>query len=72
MIGAAWRALLGALAAAALAGCSPQQWYVSGQTWQRQACDRMVEGRERERCLERAGQPYDAYRRSVEAAKTAP
>jgi hypothetical protein len=71
MTWAARQALVGALAGAVLAGCSAQQWYGSGQAWQRQACDRLVDGRERERCLERAGEPYDAYRRSVEAAKPA-
>ena len=65
---------LGAGALAALAtlvplfssGCTAQQAYETGQAWQRNKCDRIVDFEERRRCLEAADVPYDSYRRQTE------
>jgi hypothetical protein len=40
-----------------------------GQTWQRNACNQLVEQMERERCLGNTTMPYDDYRRQVEPKK---
>ena len=50
-------------------GCTWQQAYSAGQTWQRNSCNRLVEQTERERCLGNASMTYDDYRRQNEAAK---
>jgi hypothetical protein len=50
-------------------GCSWQQAYSAGQTWQRNACNKLVEQTERDRCLSNANLSYDDYRRQSEAAK---
>jgi hypothetical protein len=52
-----------------IAGCTWQQGYSASQTWQRNACNRLVEQTERERCLSNTNMTYDDYRRQVEAKK---
>jgi hypothetical protein len=51
------------------AGCTWQQAYSASQAWQRNACNRLVEQTERERCLGNASMTYEDYRRRVEAKK---
>lgn len=57
--------LIGAAAAflSIASGCSWQQAYSAGQEWQRNACNRLAEHTERERCLSNADMDYDDYRR---------
>ena len=50
-------------------GCSWQQAYSASQQWQRNACNRLIEQTERERCLSNANMPYDDYRRQTEGTK---
>jgi len=50
-------------------GCTWQQAHSAGQTWQRNACNRLVEQGERDRCLRNAELPYDEYRRQTEGSK---
>ena len=50
-------------------GCTWQQAYSASQTFQRNACNRLVEQTERERCLSNTNMTYDNYRRQTEAAK---
>jgi len=50
-------------------GCTWQQAYFVGQQWQRNACNRLVEQTERERCLSNANMPYEDYRRQTDATK---
>jgi hypothetical protein len=50
-------------------GCTWQQTYSAGQAWQRNACNKLVEQTERERCLRNADLPYDEYRRQTEGTK---
>ena len=50
-------------------GCTWQQAYSAGQQWQRNACNRLVEQIERERCLINASMPYEDYRRQSEGTR---
>ncbi len=63
--------LIGAAAAilSVASGCTWQQAYSAGQTWQRNACNRLVEQTERERCLSNANMTYEEYRRQTEGTK---
>ncbi len=58
-----------AIATAVLGGCTSEQAYSGGQAWQRNECNRLPDGMERTRCLERANTSYDDYQKEVEAAK---
>ena len=63
-----WAAALPALATLVplfASGCTAQQAYETGQAWQRNKCDRIVDFEERRRCLEAADVPYDSYRRQT-------
>jgi hypothetical protein len=55
--------------AALLAGCASEQFYASGQDWQRQECNKLPDSQERGRCLKNAGTSYDSYQRQVERLK---
>ena len=55
--------------AALLAGCSTEQFYASGQDWQRNECNKLLDSQERGRCLKNAGTPYDRYKRQAEGLK---
>jgi hypothetical protein len=50
-------------------GCTWQQAYSAGQQWQRNACNRLIEQTERERCLRNANMPYEDYRRQSEGTR---
>ncbi len=56
----------------AVTGCSLQQGYASAQTWQRNQCLKIVDVRERLRCMKEADQPYDSYQKEAEAIKAQP
>lgn len=64
-------ALVAATFCTGLAGCTAEQAYSSGQSWQRNECQKMPDAGSRSRCLEAAGLSADAYRRESEAAKAA-
>jgi hypothetical protein len=54
----------------AATGCTWQQTaYFVGQQWQRNACNRLPDQFERERCFSNANMSYDEYRRRVEGTK---
>jgi len=53
-----------------LAGCSAEQAYSGGQAWQRTECNRLPDGLERTRCLERADTSYETYRKEKAAAES--
>jgi hypothetical protein len=63
--------LIGAAAAimSVASGCTWQQAYSAGQGWQRNACNRLVEQVERERCLSNSNMSYENYRRQTDGAK---
>jgi hypothetical protein len=71
----AWRRAGGGFLALALSlaatGCTWQTAYNAGQQWQRNACNRLPDSLERERCLRSADLTYDDYRNRVDA-KTKP
>lgn len=60
-------ALAGLLIAAIGAGCSTRQVYDTAQGWQRNACARVVDAIERERCIASTATSYDDYRRQRQA-----
>lgn len=51
----------------ALAACSSQQMYASGQGYQRNQCERLPDMAERQRCLEKANMSYEEYRKESKA-----
>lgn len=55
--------------AALLAGCSAADFYASGQDWQRNECNKLLDSQERGRCLKNAGTSYDSYKRQAEGLK---
>jgi hypothetical protein len=60
-------ALAALLIASIAAGCSTRQAYDSAQGWQRNACNRIVDAIERERCVASTTTSYDDYRRQRSA-----
>jgi hypothetical protein len=60
-------ALAGLLLVSTVAGCSLRQAYDSMQGWQRNACSRIVDSIERERCVVSTTTTYDDYRRQRSA-----
>jgi len=62
--------LLTVIGACALgAACSSQQGYATGQAWQQNECNKIIDTPDRERCLARARQSYDTYQRQVDDLK---
>ena len=57
------------LASLMLAGCASEQFYASGQNWQRNACSQQTDSLARERCLKNAGTSYDSYKQQAERLK---
>jgi hypothetical protein len=51
------------------AGCSSQELYGTGQTWQRNECQRIQDLQERKRCMERAALSHEEYQKEAAAAK---
>ena len=49
-------------------GCTWQQAYASAQGWQRNACYRVPDQTERERCLSNVNLPYGDYRRQTKGS----
>ena len=60
-----------ALIAASLLGaaCSSQQTYASGQTLQRNECNKIIDMQERQRCVAKANDSYDTYQKQVDDLK---
>jgi hypothetical protein len=61
-----------ALLLAALGGCTAPQWQAAGMQWQRQACQRIEDRAERQRCEQDAQRTYDAQRAQADTARRAP
>ena len=61
--------MLAAAAAVALAGCSSQQLYATGQGWQKQECQKILEREQRTRCEQSAATSYERYQAEAAAAK---
>lgn len=43
-------------------GCTTQQLYNTGQAWQRNECNRLMDQQERSRCLSSTSTSYEAYK----------
>ena len=61
--------MLAAATAVALAGCSSQQLYATGQGWQKQECQKILEREQRTRCEQSAAASYERYQAEAAAAK---
>lgn len=53
-----------------VSGCSSRQAYASGQAWQRNECNKLVDMQERQRCMSKANASYESYQRQAEEAKS--
>jgi predicted metal-binding protein len=53
-------------------GCSNRQVYGTGQGWQLNQCQKILDDFERARCMEGANVPYDKYEKEREEAKKQP
>jgi len=51
------------------AACSSQQTYATGQTWQRNECNKIIDMQERQRCVAKANESYDTYQKQVDDLK---
>lgn len=51
-------------------GCTTQQLYTTGQSWQRNQCTRLMDQQERERCLANAGASYETYKKQSDLENT--
>jgi hypothetical protein len=49
--------------------CSSQQTYASGQTWQRNECNKLIDMQERQRCVAKANDSYETYQKQVDDIK---
>ena len=51
------------------AACSSRQTCTSGQTWQRNECNKIIDMQERQRCVAKADESYDTYQKQVDDLK---
>jgi hypothetical protein len=68
-IGLAWWCTWGVVFA--LAGCSTEQVYNTGQAWKRNTCYQINDAQERGRCLASTSASHEDYQREAEAARGA-
>ncbi|MBB6183070.1 hypothetical protein [Oleiagrimonas soli] len=59
--------LAGACLLAGLTGCTAQQLYASGQSWQRNECFKLIDSVQRDQCLAQTWLSYDQYQRELRA-----
>ena len=59
-----------AAALAVTTGCTTQQLYTTGQSWQRNECTRLVDQQERERCQANASASYATYKKQSNLENT--
>ena len=59
------------LATSSLPGCSSQQLYNTGQAWQRNECNKIVDAQEWNRCMASSNTSYDDYKRQAQDTKDA-
>ncbi len=57
------------LATVVMTGCTTQQAYITGQEWQRNQCNRIIDDLEQRRCIENLNMPYEGYKRQTEGLK---
>lgn len=56
-------AVVAAIATVTATGCTAQQLYTTGQSWQRNECSKIIDQQERARCLSNAGASYETYKK---------
>jgi hypothetical protein len=52
--------------------CSSPQAYGTGQAWQRNECNKIIDAQERQRCMANANVSYETYQRQQDELKKAP
>ncbi|MDH3210544.1 MAG: hypothetical protein OEL91_09240 [Burkholderiaceae bacterium] len=57
------------IAACGLAGCSSWRAYATGQAWQRNECNKLIDRQERQRCVAEVDATYEEYQRDAEEAQ---
>jgi uncharacterized lipoprotein len=60
--------VLGFLSMLALAGCSSEQMYSTGQAYQRNECLKIPDPKESQECLNKANKRYDDYKRETDGS----
>ena len=63
--------LLALLGTSYLSGCSSQQFYNTGQAWQRNECNKIIDTQELNRCMAGSNTSYEDYKRQTQEAKDA-
>ena len=53
----------------AASGCTSQQFYHSGQVWQRNECNKITDHSEREHCMSKTNTSHEDYKRQTEDSK---
>jgi hypothetical protein len=53
----------------AASGCTSQQAYYTGQAWQRNECNKIVDQSQRERCMSSTNTTYEDYKRQTDEGK---
>jgi len=53
----------------AASACTLQQAYYSGQAWQRNECNNLIDQNQRERCMSKTNTTYEDYKRQTEDGK---
>ena len=52
-----------------IGACSTQQVYNTGQAWQRNECNKIIDTQERSRCQSSTSTSYEEYQRQAEKAR---
>lgn len=52
-----------------LFACTTQMAYNTGQAWQRNQCENMVDQTMRQQCLDKLNMPYDTYKQQTEPSQ---
>ncbi|MCG7757496.1 MAG: hypothetical protein LZF63_12660 [Nitrosomonas sp.] len=61
-------AIAAAAAVVTVTGCTAQQLYSTGQSWQRNECSKIMDQQERARCLSSTSASYEAYKKQSDIA----
>ncbi|PQJ96853.1 hypothetical protein CXB77_05410 (plasmid) [Chromatium okenii] len=52
-------------------GCSSQQLYNTGQAWQQNECNKIIDTQEQNRCMASSNTSYEDYKRQIQETKDA-
>lgn len=59
-------AIVAAITMVTATGCTTQQLYNTGQAWQRNECNKIMDQQERTRCLSSTSTSYETYKKQSE------